>query len=442
MSSSSLLKPARWDIYEEHLGEAAFRWSQWEKALDSPDYSLAELAELEESGAAHLDALVLGGEPVAHRLLIPALADEPEHILAGALALLRAESPPGPSAVLTALAAAEPDALAPFQRALELAPTPCIPPEFASLLKKADAAPELWASVVDVLGTHGRATAALCAPLLSHPEPLVVAAALRTLSRARLPVEPAVLQRALGSDAPVLRDVALTVGLMNGHMGAWAACQSAVDSPAPGNRHPLLLLGLSGDERAVTRLVGLLSHEKLRPDVLWALGFSGRIQAADACVELMRHKPVAALAAEAFSAITGLTIEGGFAAAKEDAADEALTPLEEDLERDLSPKPEDDLPQPMAEQVAAWWKETRPRMDPKQRHLSGQPFTPQGLVEALLNAPLRRRHALALELALRSRGLHQVPTRAPVEQQVLAWKSVRAAPASSFNRPFAEGLRG
>ncbi|MCP3168889.1 TIGR02270 family protein [Myxococcus qinghaiensis] len=442
MSSPSLLQPLRWDLYEEHLGEAAFRWNQWEKALDAPDFSLAELAELEEPCAAHIDALVLGGEPVAHRLLIPALSEEPERVLAAALALLRAESPPGPSALLTALHTAESEGLGSIQRALELAPTACIPREFASLLKKEDAAFELWASVIEVLGTHGLASSALCAPLLSHPEPQVVAATLRAMGRARLPVEPGVLQRALGSDEPVLRDAALTVGLMNGHAGAWAACQSSVDSTAPGNRLPLLLLGLSGDERAATRLVGLLPHEKLRPDVLWALGFSGRIQAADACLELMRLEPVAALAAESFSAITGLVIAGDFAAAKEDAADESLTPLEEDLERDLSPKPEDDLPQPMAEQVAAWWKEMRPRLDPKQRYLAGQPFSPQRLIDALLSAPLRRRHALALELALRSRGLHQVPTRAPVEQQVLAWKSARAAPASSINRPFAEGLRG
>ena len=50
----------------------------------------------------------------------------------------------------------------------------------------------------------------------------------------------------------------------------------------------------NGDEPDVKRLLELLSDEKLWPDVLRALGFSGRVAATDACVELLRHKPVAA----------------------------------------------------------------------------------------------------------------------------------------------------
>ncbi|MFP2925205.1 hypothetical protein ACLESO_08305, partial [Pyxidicoccus sp. 3LG] len=85
----------RWDVHEEHLAEGAFRWSRWDLALDAPDYTLDEVAELEETAFAHVDALVLGGEPVAKRLLVPALADEePERIVVAALALLGAEQPP------------------------------------------------------------------------------------------------------------------------------------------------------------------------------------------------------------------------------------------------------------------------------------------------------------------------------------------------------------
>ena len=88
----------RWDIYETHLDEAAFRGSQWEKALDAPDFVLEEVAELEEPLAAHVDGLVLGGEPVATRLLVPALTEDPERVVAAALALLGAEGAYGPDA--------------------------------------------------------------------------------------------------------------------------------------------------------------------------------------------------------------------------------------------------------------------------------------------------------------------------------------------------------
>ncbi|RKG86091.1 TIGR02270 family protein [Corallococcus terminator] len=433
--------PLRWDIHETHLDEAAFRWSQWEKALDAPDFTLEEVAELEEPVAAHVDGLVLGGEPVATRLLVPALTEDPERIVAAALALLGAEAEYGPALVLAALPSAEPPAFSAFQRALALSPASGIFPALPALLKE-DTVPELLALVIEALGAQGLATAPLCAPFLSHPEPGVAAAALRAASSARLPLEPAVLQRALDSSAPVLRDAAILAGLLGGHRAAWTTCQSVVGARVPGGRLPLLLLAMSGEERDVKTLLELLSDEKLRPDVLWALGFSGRITAADACVELLRHKPVAALAGEAFSAITGLSMAEQYAVAREEE-DTALPPLEEeDLDADLASKPEDALPLPQPQAISEWWGEARQRMDVKHRYLSGQPFTPQALLEALLSAPMRRRHALALELALRSRGAVQMPTRAFVMHQLTALKAARAAPASLLSRSFAESFRG
>jgi len=433
-----------WDIHEDYLDEAAFRWSLWERALDAPDHLLGEVAELEEQMAAHVDGLVLGGERVARRLLEPALAaDETERIVAATLALLGGEEPPGPSAVLAALPQAEPSALAALQRALELTAPSSLLSDLPSLLKKEDAVPELLALVLDTLGAHELATASLYTPFFKHPEPQVAAAALRAASRARLPLDPGVLQHVLGSPEPQLRDAAIVAGLLGGHRTAWTACQAATASRTPGNRLPLLLLGMGGDERDAKRLLDLLSEEALWPDVLWALGFTGRIDAADACLELMRQERVAALAGEAFSAITGLRIEGKYAAERQEPEAEEPVPLEqEDLDADLVPKPENALPLPQANVVATWWREARPRMDTRKRYLAGQPFTPRVLLDALASAPMRRRHALALELTLRSRGAIQVPTRAFVERQVTAWEQACSAPLSTFSRPFAEGLRG
>lgn len=116
-------RPPHWSNYETHLDEAAFRLSQWEAALDAPDFILEEAAELEEQLAAHIDGLVLGGQPVAIQLLEPSLAAaEPEHITVAALSLLKGAAPSGTTAVLSALESAEPPALAALQRALGLAP--------------------------------------------------------------------------------------------------------------------------------------------------------------------------------------------------------------------------------------------------------------------------------------------------------------------------------
>ena len=62
--------PVLWEVAEEHLDEAGFLWTQWERALVSPDYSASEVADgPEERLAAHLEGLALGGREVAERLL-------------------------------------------------------------------------------------------------------------------------------------------------------------------------------------------------------------------------------------------------------------------------------------------------------------------------------------------------------------------------------------
>src|SRR6185369_129808 len=66
-----------WDIYEEHLDEAAFLWGQWESALDAATFALHDvMVGPEERLRAHLDGLVLGGARVAEKLLVPALGDD------------------------------------------------------------------------------------------------------------------------------------------------------------------------------------------------------------------------------------------------------------------------------------------------------------------------------------------------------------------------------
>lgn len=101
-------------IFEEHLSEADFLQSRWEQALRSPRYDLEETAALEERLLAHLDALVLGREPVAEALLKPALEGENlGEIFCAAFASI-AESPPAALESVLALASTAP--MAPHRR--------------------------------------------------------------------------------------------------------------------------------------------------------------------------------------------------------------------------------------------------------------------------------------------------------------------------------------
>src|SRR5213593_2146742 len=60
------------DVLEEHLEELDLLWERRQRALDSPDYTIASFATLEERMAAHLEGLRVGAElsrQIARQLL-------------------------------------------------------------------------------------------------------------------------------------------------------------------------------------------------------------------------------------------------------------------------------------------------------------------------------------------------------------------------------------
>ncbi|MFY0572686.1 TIGR02270 family protein [Archangium lansingense] len=322
--------PLLWDIYEEYLDEAEFLWSQWERMLVSPDDWLHEVEEREERLFALLDGLVLGGSPVAERLLVPALeADVPARVSVAAFALASGEVPTSTEALRTALKEDAPASLAAIQRALELLAREALPAWLPSLLEAPS--PALRALAIDLLGQHGAVPPQVLSESLTHEEPRVVHAALRAMSRSRTRLDRAALERLLASPHPEVRDAALVAGLLQGHRASWSTCLATMG--APEGKLSRLLVAMGADEHELGKLLALLDTPKLRQDVLWALGFSGRQAAADACVALMEDESSAALAAEAFCAITGLRLDQGLAVERPEPSEE-LPPLEEEnLER-------------------------------------------------------------------------------------------------------------
>ncbi|MFL5353217.1 TIGR02270 family protein [Archangium sp.] len=424
------------DIYEEHLDEASFLWVQWNRALVAPNYNLEDVSSLEERLLAHLDGLVLGGEPVATQLLLPALDSEDPPRISAALWALLAE--PGlmelPKFVERVRATALEGPLAAFRRALELNARPEVGEALLPLLKSQEPLLQAWA--LEVLASRGQFPRGAEVELLGHPDARVVVAVLRETPLLPRDVASRELPRLLADARPGVREAAILGGMRSGVLAAWEACRKAVDARTQVERTSLVLLALGGDERDLMRLLACTGVEAMREDSLWALGFSGRVEAAEACLEFMGPGPVAALAGEAFSAITGLTLEDAYVVAAEE--EESLPPLEEDLARDLEPQPEDALPAPAREAVAAWWKDARKDFVRGTRYLRGRAFSLDGLLEELARGSMRRRHVLALELALRSQGSCQFQTQAFTPRQYAALAQARdmrgRLPASPFPR--------
>lgn len=429
-----------WDVVDEHLDEAEYLVDEVEAALDSPLYDVAAIARGPEGRLlAHLDGLEVGGPTTAERALLPVLDGdaEPARVTAAALALLGARAAPYGPRLVERLAELPAEARDGLVRALGMADRPDLEPRLHDALRR-DAAPR--AAVLSVLARRGADPGASLDPCVTDEDPEVRLAAIEAARFGSRRFQGWAESIAVASEGP-LRKAAIATALVLGSRQAWELVGALAFSADAPDRDAMAWLAMFGDQRQTQRIIDALEHEGLRAPALYALGFSGRRIAAEACLRWLGDPDVGPLAGEAFGAITGLPRDDDRyvidpVPADEAPADEALPPLEEDLEADLSATPEDDLPVPNPETIAAYWAEIRPRLSAEGRHLGGLPVDQGSLVTGLERQPARRRHALAFELLVRSHGQARIPTRMLVGAQARALAVLGAPPRIDGNRAF------
>jgi uncharacterized protein (TIGR02270 family) len=429
-----------WEVVEEHLDDAEFLWTQWERCLRSPSFTLAEVAEREEERLlANVDGLVSGGEPVRERLLVPALeVDDHGRRAAAAFALLASDDRAAAEPVLRLLREGDAPIAASAGRALGLAGGAWIDDALREVLR--DGAPAAQAAALSALAFRRASSGAALSGLRAGDAPALLAAGLRSAAGGRDKAPPSLVLECLAAGEPEVRDEAIAAGLSLGIPEAWAACQKLArsandESFAGGEPLPLLFAATLGDVRDVDPL--LRATGALRRAAVWALGYSGRIAAAEACLPLLGDAEVGKLAGEAFAAITGLPAAGRFLAA--DTGDEPEEPIplaQEKLDADLVPTAEDALPLLDPEAVQAWWGEQRSRFERGKRYLFGAPWGRESVLAVLAQGPMRRRRGLAIEVAIRTRGRVQVETQALTARQRAEVAAAGAIQAGEIERPF------
>jgi len=157
------------------------------------------------------------------------------------------------------------------------------------------------------------------------------------------------------------------------------------------------------------------------------LGFSGRVPAVKACLPWLDddNETTRRLAAEAITAIVGLdledetlweelAIEEPAAGIEGDEPDED----EDDLDAELAPLPEDDLPLPNPDAIRRWWAAHQDAFSPGSRYLLGKPIGKEGPGWALAQLTCRRIDLVAREVVARSQGLGRWPNRAPAPRHL------------------------
>jgi len=428
--------PPIWDVVEEHLDEAAFLWTQWEAALASPRYAIAEVAAgPEERLVAHLDGVAVAGEAADERLLVPALTGRDPGRVAAAAAVLAAAGRLAP--VRAAVRADAPGAAGAIARALGLALSAGAEPALVRWLDDAD--PAAQAVALDALAFRGAAPAPDVRALLAAADPKLRAAVLRASpilgDGARQAVE-----ASLDDADPSIRDAAVEAGLRLGLRSAWAACQRAADAGRP-TALALEVLAASGEPADVERIAAAARVPVLRRAALFAAGLSGTVRGADLCAAHLEDEQVARTAAEGIWAVTGLAVEGVYAAREPEGAEEPVPLAAEKLDSPALPPEDAALPFPDAEMISLHWRDARGRLAPGPRLLFGAPWAAEGALRAFAQGPTRRRHALARELSVRSRGEWRADTRAWARDQLRAQGERRLTVRADLGLPFSRLLR-
>jgi len=407
------------DVVEEHLEELEFCVAKLQRTHEHPLMTLRELTRNAEARlSAHVDALVVAGPDAALEGMRKRAEELDPGEPQGAMALGLVAAATGLDGLLQQLFAHEDRGVRlAAARGCSLAASPRIDEAATTRVAAAKTPGELGAWL-ELLGRRNLKPAAAAA-LVTSAEGSIVASALRCL-RQPIPSLGAALEGLAEHPNPLFRERALRIALAWGTPRAFAICESQALDEGQVAPHAMLAYAILGGPSQHLRLAQSARTKERMPHVLRALGFTGSVGLVPALLEVLGAKsPLdAKLAAQAVVAITGLDLRKDEFAAKPPPRADSLPPLEEDeLDADLVPQPEDELPEPNVEAIRAWWRMRERELNNSQRLVLGEPRSPEGLLWALESGPLGLRHGWALAAHLWSGGRFWLDTEALSTEQ-------------------------
>lgn len=442
-SSPTLQRPSPallWDVQEEHLSEAEFAVERWEQALTSPLYTLAEVRDgPEERLMAHTMGLIVGGSVVLDRLVRPVLEreldDDRYRTAAAALTILDGAGREGPDIVLAQLPRARADGFWGLVRALQLSRRTDLDERMLAQLDALDG-PALGGRLEALAGRDVDVGKRLLV-WIKHSHPAIRRVAARLARRSSSSKVMRRLLPLMREGDPWLRATALESALIRGLPGSWElACEAAFDprTPGPLRKPALAWVAMQGDAGVHARIIAALASRP-DPDLLWATAIMGRPDGVAVAIELLDHPRLDRLAGEVVCTVLGLStrderfwLDDGAHGSYGVDPNEALPSLAvDDLDADLVPPEDRRLRRPNPWAIREWWVEAELEFSPALRYFGGRPLDCSTVALGLRDAPMRQRHPLALELAIRSAGRALLDTLAPARTQTTRLAAIFAS---------------
>lgn len=403
------------DVIEEHLEETGFLWGQRQAALDSRDYVLAELAELEERLAAHVDGLLVGGEE-AWGLAGPRLTgDDAGEVFAAAFLALQSGLEPRLDWVMTVFREVDGEGMQGIYDSLCHTSFAGVDDLLLPLLRAEDVMRQALAA--DILSFRRYPVPLyFLEPLSKSDYPEISAIAIRAMGRLRdTKALDAVNEMILSQGAePFVANEAWRTGLLLGSDLVAPQCRLALQHNTEMAGDALIMLAINGDVRDLPLLAAALREGKLARKAAMALGTLGAQGGIAPLIGCLADPELGRLAGESFCRITGIDLERA-GLARETVAEAAVpagADQDEDDDDDYVADKDEDLPFPDPEKIKEFWAKQEKVFSRETRYRYGRPYAREVLADVLLQGALPERHNAALELAVLCPGRPLLETRA------------------------------
>ncbi len=408
------------EIVEQHAEEAAFLWLLRAVATSSPHYLLADLARLDNRVEAHLDGLRVAGDAGWDVLRDQAKKGQPGEVFAAAVVAFESDSADRVTEILQA-GTAKPEGARGLIAALNWLSIERAALPIKSLLAADDSNYRRVGIAASALHRKNPGPALLEA--FASEDPLLATRALRATGELGLVDHHLTVRANIKSkELPRRFWAAWSIVLLTGHRDAIVALQAIAEAAGPFAERAAATVMRKlplPDARAWHRT--MVQDPKRQRATIAATGALGDPGAIPWLIEQMKSPPLARIAGEAFSLITGAHIAYDKLAGEKPEGFES-GPTEDPEDENVAMDPDDNLSWPDPELVRKWWSTHRDRFAKDTRHLLGTPITAESLQKALRKGYQRQRHAAALELALLQPGKPLFEVRAPASRQLALLK--------------------
>lgn len=397
-------------LLEQHATEAAVLWVHRRVAVGAPHYSLQDLADLDKRINKHLDGLRVGKDAGWTAALEAASSGEPGDLFPASLLAFENGDSQRIAAAMESLDAA-PEALPGLASSLGWLPFDKIEKHLDLMLESSSPLRRAAGLLGFVL--HRQNAGPAFTRALADPDAALRARALRSVGElGRRDLVPA-LQKAFTDEDPQCRAWALWSAVLLGDTHAIGPLKATALLGSKLAEPVLQVLMRRMDTRNASDYLHRLSRtpgcERL---AIQAAGILGDPANLPWLLDHMQSAPLARIAGEAFTRITGVDL------ALEDLEQDApedfeAGPTEDPRDENVALDDDEDLPWPSPPLIQAWMQRHGGSWNPGSRCFLGKAMGEDYLQTVLQQGFQRHRRDAALELAIRCPGTPLFNTSAP-----------------------------